>query len=303
MKKRFLKLQERRIYKVCFCINYVKQLFIKKQLFKDMQQVNFENQIQKSKEWSTLPYDQFNKNKIESNLEHEGVELPPPQLMNMMSYLSDKFEEELESPINIKLQTENHQNQQEDVQIDKNIEGPIIQIQVQPSKPDDHFISTLEQRSRRIRKQNINANLQRNYEYNQESDLNSQSNEHTMNPCNCSKSNCLKLYCQCFHQNKQCTELCKCLDCKNCDYHTQVRQTALEKIKMKSQRQKHDNDLFDLSKVWGCKCQKSQCQKNYCECFRRNQKCNSSCRCKDCANKKKIPNQFKKKKKFETATN
>ncbi|CAD8182745.1 unnamed protein product [Paramecium octaurelia] len=270
---------------------------------KDMHRKYFQNQIEKNKEPSTLPNDLWNINKIENNWENDEGELHPPQLRNMMSSLSEKFEEELESPINIKLQTENQQNQQENVQMDKNNEGPLIQIQVQPSNPDDPLISTLEQRSRRIRKQNQNAALQRNSEYNQESDLNSQSNEHTMNPCNCSKSNCLKLYCQCFHQNKQCTELCKCLDCKNCDYHTQMRQTALEKIKIKSQRQKHDNDLFDLSTVWGCKCQKSQCQKNYCECFRRNQKCNSSCRCKGCANKKKIPIQLKRKKKIETAAN
>jgi hypothetical protein len=34
----------------------------------------------------------------------------------------------------------------------------------------------------------------------------------------------------------------------------------------------------------GCKCKKSQCAKNYCECFGSGQGCIESCQCEDCGN-------------------
>ena len=33
--------------------------------------------------------------------------------------------------------------------------------------------------------------------------------------CNCTKSNCIKKYCECFKQGLNCNSLCRCLDCKN----------------------------------------------------------------------------------------
>lgn len=34
-------------------------------------------------------------------------------------------------------------------------------------------------------------------------------------PCNCEKSKCLKLYCECFAHSKICTKFCNCRDCHN----------------------------------------------------------------------------------------
>ena len=33
--------------------------------------------------------------------------------------------------------------------------------------------------------------------------------------CNCTKSNCMKKYCECFKQKFSCNSLCRCVDCKN----------------------------------------------------------------------------------------
>ena len=33
--------------------------------------------------------------------------------------------------------------------------------------------------------------------------------------CNCTKSNCMKKYCECFKQDLGCNSLCRCVDCKN----------------------------------------------------------------------------------------
>lgn len=33
--------------------------------------------------------------------------------------------------------------------------------------------------------------------------------------CNCEKSRCLKLYCECFSRNALCTKACNCRDCLN----------------------------------------------------------------------------------------
>ncbi|CAK80559.1 unnamed protein product (macronuclear) [Paramecium tetraurelia] len=116
--------------------------------------------------------------------------------------------------------------------------------------------------------------------------------EHNLNnsPCKCSKSHCLKLYCACFHRNIECSELCQCHDCHNKSDYSQIRTQALEKVKVKQQRRKHDDDLFDKDTVWGCQCRKSQCKKNYCECFIRNKKCSSLCKCNNCENKRRVPN-------------
>lgn len=40
--------------------------------------------------------------------------------------------------------------------------------------------------------------------------------------CNCKKSKCLKLYCDCFAAGLGCTPECNCFECKNCP-NTSIR--------------------------------------------------------------------------------
>ena len=37
--------------------------------------------------------------------------------------------------------------------------------------------------------------------------------------CNCTKSNCMKKYCECYKQGFNCNGLCRCLECKNKNYN------------------------------------------------------------------------------------
>ena len=37
--------------------------------------------------------------------------------------------------------------------------------------------------------------------------------------CNCTKSNCMKKYCECFKRGYACNSMCRCLDCKNKVYN------------------------------------------------------------------------------------
>mmetsp|Transcript_10177 Transcript_10177/g.15622 ORF Transcript_10177/g.15622 Transcript_10177/m.15622 type:complete len:1079 (-) Transcript_10177:1319-4555(-) len=115
------------------------------------------------------------------------------------------------------------------------------------------------------------------------------------NPCNCKKSKCLKLYCECFAAELFC-DGCNCNDCKNTKEYEDERNKA-----MKDTRAKNPNAFKPRIAVrgnvgrsgaspssehnMGCKCKRSQCLKKYCECFQAGVMCNSSkCKCVDCLN-------------------
>ena len=102
--------------------------------------------------------------------------------------------------------------------------------------------------------------------------------------CKCKKSQCLKLYCDCFQQNLMCTADCECEKCKNTEANDRPggsRAEAVAEIKLRRP------DAFkprtrDAGE--GCKCKKNKCLKKYCLCFNQGVKCDNRCRCRDCEN-------------------
>ncbi|KAK2637777.1 hypothetical protein Ddye_025572 [Dipteronia dyeriana] len=119
--------------------------------------------------------------------------------------------------------------------------------------------------------------------------------------CNCKRSKCLKLYCECFAAGLYCVEPCSCLDCFNKPMH---EDTVLETRRLIESR----NPLAFAPKVIrsadsatefgdetnktpasarhkrGCNCRRSSCLKKYCECFQGGVGCSVSCRCEGCQN-------------------
>lgn len=88
--------------------------------------------------------------------------------------------------------------------------------------------------------------------------------------CNCKKSKCLKLYCECFHALKFC-ENCNCMDCENRAGNDLVRDHVIATIKERNPTafgsKVRPIDAKTRVHVAGCHCKKSQCLKKYCECF------------------------------------
>lgn len=98
--------------------------------------------------------------------------------------------------------------------------------------------------------------------------------------CGCSKTKCLKLYCECFAEGKYCED-CNCKSCHNNEEHKDEREAVMIKTKVKNPGA-FRVDISSNYKI--CHCNKSFCMKKYCECYQNGRSCNSNCKCKECKN-------------------
>ena len=101
--------------------------------------------------------------------------------------------------------------------------------------------------------------------------------------CNCKNSGCLKRYCECFSRMKYCDSNCQCKNCFNNINYEKERNEAIRNYLIKSPVSFKKINL-DLNNVT-CNCKKSNCLKNYCECFQLGMKCTYNCRCVECKNR------------------
>lgn len=119
--------------------------------------------------------------------------------------------------------------------------------------------------------------------------------------CNCKKSKCLKLYCECFAAGVYCVEPCSCQGCFNKPVHEETVLATRKQIESRNplafapkviRIAEHDREVGEeLNKTpasarhkRGCNCKKSNCLKKYCECYQGGVGCSFSCRCEGCKN-------------------
>jgi len=105
--------------------------------------------------------------------------------------------------------------------------------------------------------------------------------------CNCKKTMCLKLYCECFANNQYC-EGCNCIECHNLSSYEEERAKAfsiIAKNNPKGLNRRMSIAEQSESKIGsGCNCTKTKCRKNYCECYKMGMICGAMCNCEGCKN-------------------
>ena len=99
-------------------------------------------------------------------------------------------------------------------------------------------------------------------------------------PCGCSRTKCLKLYCECFRNNLLC-DGCHCRNCKNKAEYEEIRERAIQITKERNPAAFRE----DISETYkACHCKRSGCKKKYCECFEAGKICTAHCKCEGCKN-------------------
>lgn len=116
-------------------------------------------------------------------------------------------------------------------------------------------------------------------------------------PCNCTKSQCLKLYCDCFANGEFCSG-CNCTNCFNSLEKEKERQKAISQClernpeafrpkigkAVKASIGEPAPESIERRHTKGCNCKRSGCLKNYCECYEAKILCSNLCKCCGCKN-------------------
>ena len=209
----------------------------------------------------TSPNDQkllyIQKNSIENQTPSENINLIKPIAINP-KLMSPTNENSTLPPSTVSLSKAN-----------PNSDMPMIYSQFQLRYlPDinDMNKSVSGEFSKYIRTNGKNVPKRNNYE-NESMPQNKDGNKPC---CSCTKTRCIKKYCECFANKRSCID-CHCSDCLNNSEFYQ-----------KDQNNYKNNEKID--KII-CTCEKSNCNKKYCECFKAGVFCNNKCRCLNCKNK------------------
>lgn len=107
--------------------------------------------------------------------------------------------------------------------------------------------------------------------------------------CTCTKTRCLKLYCDCLKAGSFCTDSCGCTNCLNRSKNRE-RTIAIKRLRKSNPNvfKKYDQ-LNQYENSVSCACQKSMCNKKYCSCYQSGKYCTSKCKCIDCNNRSSDP--------------